>query len=65
MLRKVDSNKYRIMPIEIKELLIKTKIEDSSPPKKETGKSSQINKAELIEECVNAVIDRLQEMKER
>lgn len=54
------------MPIEIKELLIKTRIEKPVATKeasKDTG--AKLNKAELIEECVEAVLDRLREMNER
>ena len=52
------------MPIEIKELYIKINIDDSAKPKG-GSKASEHAKSEIIAMCVEEVMERIKEEKER
>lgn len=53
------------MPIEIKELIIRATVEDQSPkPQKEKQKPAAA-KTQLVEECVEQVLEILRKERER
>ena len=49
------------MPIEIKELTVKVTVQDKNSSSENSGGSPLENKEELIEECVEKVMDLLHE----
>lgn len=53
------------MPIEIKELIIRATVEDNPRISEEYKKSPSESRAELIEECVEQVLEILRKEKER
>lgn len=62
------NNKRRIMPLEIKELIIKASVDDKSAnksSKKSTGRTSMRDRQLIIDECMARVKELLKEIQER
>jgi len=53
------------MPIEIRELIIKTTVEPKGPSQPPSPKETQEDRHALIQECVDQVMDILREKSER
>ena len=53
------------MPIEIRELIIKTTVEPNDQSQQTGGQSGDEEKQQLIQECVDQVMETLKEKSER
>ena len=53
------------MPIEIKELIIRATVDDQAKKIQQTRQTADEEKTELIEECVEQVLEILRREKER
>jgi len=53
------------MPVEVKELIIKAVIDDQTRKEKKDNSQDKINREEIIEDCVDQVLEILKKQKER
>ncbi len=53
------------MPIEIRELVIRTHVVDESGVKRTQSKDTKVNDKEIIERCVEKILRRLNKKSER